>query len=223
MALTYGQPPDGIPVQTKFRYLLGMFHPDIVKNSPLVNAKKHLVPVNGGLQPIQPCHLLFAPFQPAVSPCNGMLHIATVRHAGRALVKSHGNGRSQIRLDLHAFLRPHENLFSVNMGMEIHPLLLDFPQARQGKDLEPAGICQDGLVPDHKFVEPAQFLYYLVPRADVEMVGVGKLYLCLNLLQILCGHGAFDGCRCAYVHKNRGLDHPVHRMEFAALGTAFLF
>ena len=54
------------------------------------------------------------------------LHIFPVRRAGRALVKSHGDRGSQIGLDLHALLRSHEDLPTVDMGVEIHALLLYF-------------------------------------------------------------------------------------------------
>ena len=43
---------------------------------------------------------------------------------------------AQIGLDLHTLLRPHENLVAVDVGGEIHALLLDLPQACQTRTPE---------------------------------------------------------------------------------------
>ena len=53
----------------------------------------------------------------------------------------------------------------------------------------------------------------------MQMVGIGKFYLCADLLQIHCGNGAFDrGCR-PDIHKNRGLDHAMYGVKL----TPFCF
>ena len=45
----------------------------------------------------------------------------------------------QIGLDLHALLRAHENLVSVDMRAESYALFLDFAQPRQRKYLKSTG------------------------------------------------------------------------------------
>ena len=60
--------------------------------------------------------------------------------ARRTLIERHGNGRRQIGLDLHTFLRSHKDLVSVNMGTEGYALFLDLAKTGKGKYLKAAGI-----------------------------------------------------------------------------------
>ena len=71
----------------------------------------------------------------------------------------------------------------------------------------------------HKFVEAAHLLDYLIPWAYMEMIGVGKLDLALQIDQILGGEGALDGALGAHVHKDGGLDGAVGAGEFAPTGS----
>ena len=60
--------------------------------------------------------------------------------ARRTLIERHGNGRCQVGLDLHALLRSHKDLVSVNMGTEGYALFLDLAKTGKGKYLKAAGI-----------------------------------------------------------------------------------
>ena len=59
-------------------------------------------------------------------------------------------------------------------------------EAGQGKDLEAAGIGEDGPVPPHEFVEATHLAHHLVTGTQVEVIGVGQLNLAAYILQILC-------------------------------------
>ena len=147
MGFSHREAADGIAVQLHLRDPLRMVDPDIRVNRPLIDAKQKLVLINGILQAVQPLHLFLASRQPAGGSRHGIFHILTLRLRRGAFVKGHGDGGSQIGLDAHALLRPHENLSSIHMGMEINAFLLDFSQRRQGKYLKSAGIREDGTVP----------------------------------------------------------------------------
>ena len=97
--------------------------------------------------------------------------------AGRTFVKRHGNGGTQIGLNLHALLRPHEYLVAVDMGIKVNSFFLNLAQSCQGKYLEPAGIREDRAVPVHKPVQSAKFPYELVAGAHMEMIGIGQARL----------------------------------------------
>ena len=82
-------------------------------------------------------------------------------------------------LDLHADFRAHEDFAAVHMGIEGNAFLLYFPQDRQGKYLEPAGVGENGTVPSHEFMQAAHAVNQLIAGPDVQMVGIAKLYLAL--------------------------------------------
>ena len=62
-------------------------------------------------------------------------------------IKCHRDRGTEVRLDLHALFRSHENLCTINVGMEIDALLFDLAQSSKGEYLKSAGICEDWTVP----------------------------------------------------------------------------
>ena len=56
--------------------------------------------------------------------------------ARRTLIERHGNGRTQIGLDLHALSGPMK-ILCPSMGAESYALFLDLSHSRQGKYLKP--------------------------------------------------------------------------------------
>ena len=177
VALANRQTAKGIPVQIHGRDGLRVGNPDILERTALVDAKQQLVLVDGVRQGVESCHLRPAPLQPSGGSVHGSLHILSRGRMRRALVKGHGNGGSQIRLNLHALLRPHEYLSAVNVGVKVHSLLLNLSKSRQGKHLKAAGVRQDRSVPVHELVQAAKLLNQLVPGPHMKMVGVGQLHL----------------------------------------------
>ena len=187
-----------------------MFNADVIIDSSLIDPKKHLMGIDGVFQTVQPLHLLLASYQPTCGPVYRILYVCAVCYTGGALVKGHSNGGCQIRLDLHALLRSHENLPSVNVGLEINPLLLYLAEACKGEDLKSTGICQDRPVPIHKLMEAPHLLYDLISRTHMEMVRIGKLHLCPDLPQVCGGNRTFNRRSRAHIHKKRSLDRSVY-------------
>ena len=55
------------------------------------------------------------------------------------------------------------------------------------------------------------------------MIGVGKLHLASDILQIFGAESALDGTLGAHVHKDRSLDRAVGAGKFAPAGLSFRF
>ena len=109
------------------------------------------------------------------------------------------------------------------MRMKIHALFLDLPKPSQRKYLEPAGIREDRLIPHHELVKPSQSLHHFITGTDMQMVSIRKLHLRSDLLQVCCGYRSFDSRCSSYIHKYRGLNDPMYRMQPSPLGKAVSF
>ena len=223
MGLPYRQSSDSITVQIQLGNFLGVGDTNIVINRSLIDAEEKLMRIYCIFQGIQTGHLFFAPYKPPGGPCHRIFHILPVCLAGGAFVKSHGNSRTQIGLDLHTFLRSHKDFSSVYMGMEINTFLLDLAQLCQGKHLESAGISKDGTVPVHKLVQSPQLLHYLISRSHMEMIRVGKFHLGFDLVKIHRRHSSLNGGGCTHIHEHRGFNSPVYSFHTGSLGPSFLF
>ena len=118
-----------------------MPYPQIVVSAALVDPKQQLVFVNSVRQGVQSHHLCLAALQPAQRARAGLLCVVVSGRVFHALVKSHGDRRCQMGLDLHALLRTHKDLLAVYMGMEGDALFFDLVQLSQTEYLEPAAVC----------------------------------------------------------------------------------
>ncbi len=130
------QSADGVAVEVKFAYSEHVLGTQIVVNAALINAEQHLARVDRVGQGVQPRHFITAAQQPAIGAVGGFFGVfimgaifffiaGGVRHA---FIKRHGDCRAEIRLDLHGFLRAHENRLTVHMRVEMYALLRDFTQ-----------------------------------------------------------------------------------------------
>ena len=223
VALAHGQAADGVTVQLHPGNLFCVLNPDILVDSSLIDAEQKLIRIDGIRQGIQPFHFCLAAREPAGRPGYRTLHVIAFCQSRRALIEGHGYGRGQIGLNLHALLRPHENLPPVHMGIEIHTLFLNFAQGRQRKYLKSAGIRQNRLIPGHEFVKASQLLHDLIAGAHMKMVGIRQFYLGADLLQIRGGYGSLDGCRCSHIHEHRRLHGAVHGGKFRAFRVSVSF
>ena len=115
MCLTNCQSADRIAVKLHLGDFFCMFDTDIFVNSSLVDAKQKLFFIDGIRQAVQTCHLCLTSCQPACGTLYRFLYIVSVCHTARTFIKRHGDRGSQIGLDLHALLRSHKDLVSVNM------------------------------------------------------------------------------------------------------------
>ena len=153
MRFPYCQTADGIAVQVHFCNTLCMFNTDIFISCTLIDTKEHLLFIDGIIQRVQACHFLFAAFQPACGTGYRIFYISTFRRNTNTFIECHSNGRTQIRLNAHAFFGTHKDFSAIYMGAEVNAFFRDFPQCGQGKHLKSAGVSQNGLVPNHKFMK----------------------------------------------------------------------
>ena len=174
----------------------------ILQDSSLVDAEKELLPVDGVRKGIEPLYLLLTAPKPSGGPGHGLFDIRPVRQSRRALVKGHGYGGAQIGLDLHAFLRSHKDLVSVDMGAEVDAFLLDLPEGGQGKYLKSAGVRQHRSVPVHEPAQAPELPDQLISGTDMKVIGVGQLHLAPDLLQVHGGNRSLYGTHGAYIHKD---------------------
>ena len=96
MTLSYRQSADRISRKIKFRDLFCMLNTDVFKNRSLIDSKEQLIFINRIFQTVQTIHLCLTSFQPANRAVYRILHVLSVCQTGRAFIKSHGNGGSQI-------------------------------------------------------------------------------------------------------------------------------
>ena len=87
-----------------------------------------------------------------------------------------------MRLDLHALLRSHKNLFAVHMRGEMYSLLRNPAQAGKRKHLKAAAIREDRPIPVKKLVDAAHIVDHVVPRTDMQVIGIGKLDLTAHVI-----------------------------------------
>ena len=72
-------------------------------------------------------------------------------------------------------------------------------------------------------MQAAHIVDQLISRTNVEMVGIGKLHLTIEIHKFRRGNAALDSGAGAYVHKDRGLNIPVNCMENAATCATVFF
>ncbi|MPN00261.1 hypothetical protein SDC9_147455 [bioreactor metagenome] len=201
-----------------------MPHPQVRKRGPLIDAEEHLPGIHGVRQSVQPPVFRDAPLQPSRRPLAGRLRVLVGSGILHALVKGHGDVAAQVGLNLHGFLRPHEDAVPVDVGGEGDALLLNLPQGGQRKHLKPAGVRQNRAVPVHKLMKPAHLAHHLITGAQMQVIGVGKLDLTADLPEVEGAGAALDGSLCAHVHEHRGLNHAaVCAGELAPPRAALIF
>ena len=109
------------------------------------------------------------------------------------------------------------------MRGKMHALLLDLPQTREGKYLEPAGVRQDRPIPRHELMQAAELLDHFIAWTKVQVICVGQLDLRPNLLQIRRAQRALDRALRADVHKDRRLHRPVRTRKDAPPRVSLFF
>jgi len=111
-------------------------------------------------------------------PPDGALHalarILAADRVLRAFVERHQDIAAVSQLHIHRGFRSKRVQIAVQMRPEYHAVIGDFPHPAQAEDLEAARIREDGVGPRHEAVQPTQPADGLMPRAQIQMVGVGQ-------------------------------------------------
>ena len=127
MTLSHCKTSYGIARKLQLGDLLSMVNSHIRKDAALIDTEKKLVFVNRAFLLTQFFHPLFTTKKPACRPLHRGLNILPVRQCRRTLIESHGNGGSQVGLNLHGLFWPHINPSPVNMGAKLHSLFPNLP------------------------------------------------------------------------------------------------
>src|SRR5260370_20160843 len=85
--------------------------------------------------------------------------------------------------------------------------------------METSGVGNDGSLPAHELMQPAQATNHLMSRPEVEMIGVAENELRAQLFQNVLRHG-FYCARGAARHEGGGLDLAVRGLHAAEAGPA---
>src|SRR5437016_5680660 len=91
------------------------------------------------------------------------------------------------------------------MGAEPHAVFADLAQFAQAEYLVPAGVGEDGAIPGHEPVQPAEPANRLDPWSQIEVIGVAEQDLHAQVFQQILWHALYGGER-ADRHKDRCLD-----------------
>ena len=223
LRLAHSKAADGVSVQVQLADLLHMADPQVGKGATLIDSEQKLVGINGIREGLQSLHLLLAANQPAGGPLAGSLGVFPGGGIGHAFVKGHGNGGAEVGLDPHTILRGHKDPFAVYVGGKLHSFLRDAPKHRQREDLEAAAVGEDGTIPVHKLMQSSHIPDYLIAGTDMEVIGIAKLHLAVQLLQIQGGNTALDGGGGSHIHKSGSLDGSVDGFKYAPAGGTFCF
>jgi hypothetical protein len=100
---------------------------------------------------------------------------------------------------------------------EGHPVRVNLAQGGQAEYLEATGIGEDGAIPAHEAVQPAQVADEFVAGAQVEMVGVGQHQADAQLAQF-ARLDSLDSCLCANRREDRRGNGAMRRMQHAGAG-----
>ncbi|VTR68653.1 hypothetical protein DESC_720031 [Desulfosarcina cetonica] len=107
---------------------------------------------------------------------------------------------------------------SVNVGLKLVPRFGELAQLGQGKDLEPAAVGQDGMLPVHEAMQAAKPADDLGTGPQVEVVGVAQDNLGPGGFDFLGAQG-LDRRLGADGHENRGLDGAVGGVKCSGPGA----
>ena len=127
-----------------------------------------------------------------------------------ALIEHHADIGSQRALHLNGFFGREHVFGAVEMRPKPNPFLAHLAQIRQAEHLVPAGVRQDAARPGHEPVQPAHAPNQLVPRPQIEVIGVRQQQPDLHLLERLLRHGLYGPGR-SHGHERRRLDGSVRR------------
>ena len=71
-------------------------------------------------------------------------------------------------------LRRKEMQGAIDVRAKLDAIFGHLAQMIQAEDLKAAGIRQDGVRPAHKLMQPAQAANALMPRAQIQMIGIAQ-------------------------------------------------
>ena len=130
----------------------------------------------------------------------------------RAFVEKHDDVGAQVALDFHGSLRADECRCAIQVVLEMHPLLGDFAELREGENLKPSAVRQDRAIPRHETMQTPKAGDELFARPDMEVVGIPQNDLRAQATQFVRTHRLHSGLGPDR-HEDRCLDRAPARMD----------
>src|SRR5439155_10579082 len=128
------------------------------------------------------------------------------------LVEGHGDVRAELLLDGDGAFRCEPMWRAIDVAGEDHPAFVDLSQVRQAEDLEAARVGENGSIPGHELVKPAQPRDPIGAGTKAKVVGVAQDDLGARGMQVGRGQ-ALDRCLGAHGHELRRVDDAVRRLQ----------
>ena len=184
MCFTDCQSAYSISGKFQFGNTFHMLDTEVMKHSSLIDPEQQLPRIDRiVLLPVSlPC--VPAAQQPLIGTKNRFFHILSWRWNLHTFIKGHGDIRTQICLDSHAFFRTHEENLSVNMRVKRDSRILNFSQFCQREDLKSSAVSKNRTRPVHKPMQPAQITDPIISGSDVQVVRVCKCNLTMKCCKI---------------------------------------
>ena len=121
----------------------------------------------------------------------------------RTFVKGHHYVSTDRALYVHHLLRGEQMFRAVDMRTEPCSLLSQLTVGGERKHLETSAVGKDRLLPSVELMKPTDLLENLYSWTKIEMIGVSKDNLGLDVVaQFMLMHG-FYTTECAHRHENR--------------------
>src|SRR6476646_7365377 len=98
------------------------------------------------------------------------------------------------------------------MRAETYAFFFHLAQLAQAEDLEAAGIGEQRPLPAHEFVQAAQLAHQLVPRTQIQMIGIAQNDLRAQILQNVLRNSLHSPSR-ADRHKSRRFNQAVRGVD----------
>ena len=111
-----------------------------------------------------------------------------------ALVEGHHDVGAESDLHVDGVLGSEEVRAPVEMRAELDAFVSDFAQRAEGKDLEAAGVSEQGARPTDEAMKAAHAANCFVAGAQIEVIGVAEDDFCAERFERLLRDG-FDGAR----------------------------
>ena len=146
---------------------------------------------------------------------HSFLCILTVGGARAAFVEGHNDIGTYLALDIHDVLRGEHEFASVDMRRELYALFGHLADIGEREDLETARVGKDRSCPSLETVQATCLVQDISTRTQVEVIGIAKDDLRLDILLEESALYTLDGANRTNWHKNRGLDIPMVGMDYA--------
>src|SRR5664279_3805089 len=163
--------------------------------------------------------ILLAARRPAQRHLHGRLGAPVLRRMFGALVERHDDVGAESDLGSDGALRTEEMRRAVKVRAKGHAVFRDLAQIAEAENLKAAGFGEDGMVPRHELLYPAEAADHLDTGSQIKMVSVVQQDLDAEFFQCVLGYALHRG-QCSHRHKDWSLHFTVRSEEAPSAGGA---